>query len=56
MRLYTLNSLSTDVKASSVKVVFNIIRGCKTKDYPDDNGAIAWEIRKNTYDPVSALW
>jgi hypothetical protein len=46
--------LSIDVKASSVKVAFNIIRGCKTKDYPDGDGAIAWEGFKNKYEPVSA--
>jgi hypothetical protein len=37
---YTELVLLIDVKASSDKVVFNIIRGCKTKDYPDRNGAI----------------
>jgi hypothetical protein len=31
-----------------------MIRGCKTKDYPDVNGAIAWERLKNKYKPVSA--
>jgi hypothetical protein len=40
-------------KASNGKVAFNIIRGCKTKDYPDGNGAIAWERLKNIYEPVS---
>jgi hypothetical protein len=33
--------LSIDVKASRGKVAFNIIRGCKTKDYPVVNGSIA---------------
>jgi hypothetical protein len=41
---YTELILSIDVKASSVKVAFNIIRGYKTKDYPYGNGATAWEI------------
>jgi hypothetical protein len=50
---YTELILSIDVKASSGKVAFNIIRGCKTKDYPDDNGAIARERLKNKYEPVS---
>jgi hypothetical protein len=50
---YTELILSIDVKASG-KVAFNIIRGCKTKDYPDGNGAIAWERLKNKYEPVSA--
>jgi hypothetical protein len=46
--------LSIDVKASSVKVAFNIFRGWKTKDYPDGNGAITCERLKNKYEPVSA--
>jgi hypothetical protein len=33
--------LSMDVKASRGKVSFNIIRGCKAKDYQDGNGAIS---------------
>jgi hypothetical protein len=37
---YTELILLIDIKASSGKVAFNIIRGCKTKDYPDGNGAI----------------
>jgi hypothetical protein len=48
-----INSL-IDVMASSGKVAFYIIRGCNTKDYPDRNGAIAWERLKNKYEPVSA--
>jgi hypothetical protein len=43
-----------DVKASSGKFAFRIIRGCKTKEYPDVNGAITWERLKNKYEPVSA--
>jgi hypothetical protein len=51
---YTEIILSKDVKASSGKVAFKIIKGCKTKDYPDGNGAIAWERLKNKYEPASA--
>jgi hypothetical protein len=51
---YTELILSIDVKASSGQVAFNIIRGCKTKDYPDGNDAITWERLKNKYEPVSA--
>jgi hypothetical protein len=51
---YTELILSIDVKGSSGKAAFNIIRGCKTKDYPDDNDAIAWERLKNKYEPFSA--
>jgi tmRNA-binding protein len=51
---YTELILLIYVKASSGKVAFNIIRGCKTKDYRDGNGAIAWKRLKNKYEPVSA--
>jgi hypothetical protein len=44
---YTKLILSIDVKTSSGKVAFNIIKGCKNKDYPDGNAAIACE-------PISA--
>jgi hypothetical protein len=50
---YTELILSIDLKTSSGKVAFNITRGCKTKDYPDGNCLIAWEILKNKYEPVS---
>jgi hypothetical protein len=52
---YTELILSIDVMASSGKVAFNIIRGCKIKDYPVGNDAIAWETLKNKYEPVSEL-
>jgi hypothetical protein len=51
---YTELILSIDIKTSSGEVAFNIIREYKTKDYPDGNGAIAWERLKNKYEPVSA--
>jgi hypothetical protein len=51
---YTELILSIDVKASNGKVAFNIVRGCKTKDYPYGDGAIPWEKLKNKYEPVSA--
>jgi hypothetical protein len=38
---------------SSRKVAFKIIRGCKTKDYPDANDDITRERLKNKYKPVS---
>jgi hypothetical protein len=44
---YTKLILLIDVKTSSNKVAFNIIRRCKTKDYLDDNGEIGWERLKN---------
>jgi hypothetical protein len=36
------------------ETAFNIVKGCKTKDYPDGNAASAWEKLKNKYEPVSA--
>jgi hypothetical protein len=51
---YTELILSMDVKTRRNKVAFNITRGCKTKDYPDGNGAIPWGGLKNKYEPVSA--
>jgi hypothetical protein len=45
--------LSTDVKASSGKISFNLVKGCKSMDYPDGNAAIAWERLKNKYEPIS---
>ena len=46
--------LSIDVKTSSGKTAFNLVKGCKTKDHPDGNAATAWERLKNKYEPVSA--
>ena len=46
--------LSIDIKTSSGKVAFNLIKGCKSKDYPDGNAALAWERLKNKYEPISA--
>jgi hypothetical protein len=44
---YTKLILSIDVKTSSGKVAFNLIKGCKSKNYPDGNAAVAWERLKN---------
>ena len=43
---YTKLILLLDVKTSSGKVAFNIIKGCKSKNYSDGNAAIAWERLK----------
>jgi hypothetical protein len=40
---YTELILSIDVKTSSGKVAFNLIKGYKSMDYSDGNAAIAWE-------------
>jgi hypothetical protein len=46
--------LSIDVKTSNGKIAFNLVKGCKSKDYPDGNASIAWERLKNKYEPISA--
>jgi hypothetical protein len=46
--------LSIDVKVSYGKIAFNIVKGCKSKDYPDGNALTSWEKLKNKYEPVSA--
>jgi gag-polypeptide of LTR copia-type len=51
---YTELILSIDVKTSSGKIAFNIVKGCKSKDYPDGNAASAWEKLKNKFEPISA--
>jgi hypothetical protein len=51
---YTELILSIYVKTSSGKVAFNLIKGCKSKDYSDGNAAIAWERLKKKYEPISA--
>jgi gag-polypeptide of LTR copia-type len=51
---YTELILSIDVKASNDSIAVNIVKGCKTKYYPDGNAASAWEKLKNKYEPVSA--
>jgi hypothetical protein len=51
---YTELILSISVKNSSGKVVFNIFKGCKSKEYPDGNAAIAWERLKNKHETISA--
>jgi hypothetical protein len=45
---YTELILSIDVKTSSGKIAFNLIKGCKSKDYPDGNAAISWERLKKS--------
>jgi gag-polypeptide of LTR copia-type len=51
---YTELILSIEVKTSSGKIAFNIVKGCKSKDYPDGNAASACEKLKNKFEPVSA--
>jgi gag-polypeptide of LTR copia-type len=51
---YTELVLSIDVKTSKGKFAFNIVKGCKSKDHPDGNAAMAWDKLKNKYNPMSA--
>ena len=51
---YTELILSIDVKNSSGKIAFNLVKGCKSKDYLDGNAATAWERLKNKLEPISA--
>ena len=51
---YTELILSIDVRTSSGKVAFNMVKGCKNKDYTEGNAAMAWERLKNKYEPTSA--
>ena len=46
--------LSMDVKKAAGKVAFQIVKGCKTKEYEDGNAAVAWERLKKKYQPTSA--
>jgi hypothetical protein len=34
--------LSNDVRTSSGKMAFNVVKGCKNKDYTEANEAMAW--------------
>jgi hypothetical protein len=38
--------ISIDVRISSGKVVFSIIKGYKSRDYTDGNSALAWDKLK----------
>jgi hypothetical protein len=40
--VYTELILSIDDKTSSRKVTFNLVNGCKNKDYADGNASMAW--------------
>ena len=51
---YTELILSIDVKNSSGKIAFNLVKGCKSKDYIDGNAALAWERLRNKFEPISA--
>jgi hypothetical protein len=44
---------STDVRSSRAKVVFIIIKECNCRNYTDGNSALACDMLKNKFDPVS---
>jgi hypothetical protein len=46
--------LLIDDKTSSGKVAFNLVKGCKDKDYADGNASMARERLKNKFEPSSA--
>ena len=50
---YTELILSIEVKSSSGKTTFKIVKGYKTKDHPDGNATSSWDRLKNKYEPVS---
>jgi gag-polypeptide of LTR copia-type len=61
MKIFDLNKLaytglilSIDVKTSSSKIAFNMVKGCKDKDFTEGNATMAWERLKNKYEPTSA--
>jgi hypothetical protein len=45
--------LSIDDKTNSGKVEFNLVKGCKNKDYEDGNASMAWERLRNKFEPSS---
>jgi hypothetical protein len=53
---YTEQILLIDDKTSSGKVAFNLVKGCKNKDYADANAneSMALERLKNMFEPSSA--
>jgi hypothetical protein len=52
---YTDLILSIDIRSSSGKVVFSIIKGFKSRDYNNGSSALTWVNLKKKFDPVSTL-
>jgi hypothetical protein len=50
---YTEFIHSIDARSSGGKVLFRIIKGCKSRDYTDVNSALAWDKLKKKSDPVA---
>jgi hypothetical protein len=51
---YTELILFINVRSSSGKLAFKMMKGCRNKDYIEDNAAMAWARLKNKYEPNSA--
>jgi Reverse transcriptase (RNA-dependent DNA polymerase)/gag-polypeptide of LTR copia-type/Zinc knuckle len=51
---YTELILSIDDKTSNGKVAFNLVKGCKNKDFVDGNASMAWDRLRNKFEPQSA--
>ena len=51
---YTELILSIDDKTRNGKVAFNLVKGCKNKDFVDGNANLAWERLRNKFQPQSA--
>jgi hypothetical protein len=53
---YTELILLIDDKTRSGKGAFNLMKGCKNKDYVDGNASMAWKRLKNTFEPSILQW
>jgi hypothetical protein len=51
---YTELISSIDVRPSSGKKAFNMVKGCKNLDFTQGHEAILWERLKKKYEPTSA--
>jgi hypothetical protein len=51
---YTELIFLIDDKTSSVKVAFDLLKGCKNKDYADGNAIMAGEKLTKKFEPSSA--
>jgi hypothetical protein len=45
--------LLIDLRSISGKVLFSIIKGCKSRNYNHGNSALAWDKPKKKCDPIS---
>jgi hypothetical protein len=52
---YTELILSINIRISSGESAFNMVKGCKNKDYTECHADMAWERLKNKYEPISAF-